>query len=159
MSLYNVKAFKPALVILAGTPPAIEAAKAQGLKTHPQMHILQEPPQSVGKPGEHKPPSLPAKGTHPPTAAAAIEAAAAQADVPAAPEVQTTDKLPPPPHTQPTPHVATDSSNNRHENQTKFLQLFPRPGLDQMNLLQPHHQSTPSLLHTSLPSRYVIVKP
>jgi hypothetical protein len=97
MSLYNVKAFKPALVILAGTPPAIEAAKAQGLKTHPQMHILQEPPQSVGKPGEHKPPSLPAKGTHPPTAAAAIEAAAAQADVPAAPEVQTTDKLPPPP--------------------------------------------------------------
>jgi hypothetical protein len=78
MSLYNVKAFKPALVILAGTPPAIEAAKAQGLKTHPQMHILQEPPQSVGKPGEHKPPSLPAKGTHPPTAAAAIEAAAAR---------------------------------------------------------------------------------
>lgn len=47
MCLYNVKDFKSKLVILAGTPGAVEKAKSQGLVPHPDILMLNDPPTPV----------------------------------------------------------------------------------------------------------------
>jgi hypothetical protein len=110
MELYNVAKFKPHLVVLAGVPQAIEAAKQQGLKTHPEMRVLKELPLPVTAPGEDEQSGLPPRAVTTPSAAA-IEAAAAQTSAVAVTEDQDNENYPPPPH--PTLHVAKNVSNPR----------------------------------------------
>ena len=42
MSIYDVKSFKPQMCVIGGRAIAIEAAKKEGLQTHPQMKIFPE---------------------------------------------------------------------------------------------------------------------
>ena len=55
MELYNVKQFKPRLMVLAGPTTAVEAAKKAGLKTHPTMRVFDDQVLPVADPADNLP--------------------------------------------------------------------------------------------------------
>jgi hypothetical protein len=86
MSIYNVKDFKPRAVILAGTPKGVELAKAAGLKTHPDLVLLEEAEGTVTSPGEKTEPKIPPTGAGLPKTVNTEKSLKRAVDDPAPPE-------------------------------------------------------------------------